>query len=72
MVLLEALLRRCRKGDQEAMEELIRRWERKLFYYVRRLVPDESDASRHHLRITRLATTATNSAGSTGLAMCVW
>ncbi len=41
---LEALLRRCRAGDVEALEELIRRWERKLFYYVRRLVPDESDA----------------------------
>lgn len=40
----EALLRRCRAGDEEALEELIRRWERKLFYYVRRLVADESDA----------------------------
>jgi len=41
---LEALLRRCRAGDEEALEELIRRWERKLFYYVRRLVAEESDA----------------------------
>src|SRR3954452_7023482 len=41
---LEALLRRCRAGDAEALEELIRRWERKLFYYVRRLVADEPDA----------------------------
>jgi RNA polymerase sigma-70 factor (ECF subfamily) len=41
---LEALLRRCRAGDREALEELIRRWERKLFYYIRRLVADEADA----------------------------
>jgi RNA polymerase sigma-70 factor, ECF subfamily len=41
---LEVLLRRCRAGDQEAIEELIRRWERKLFYYVRRPVADEPDA----------------------------
>ena len=44
MGLVEALLRRCRAGDEEALEELIRRWERKLFYYVRRLVADEADA----------------------------
>jgi len=41
---LEALLRRCRAGDEEALEELIRRWERKLFYYARRLVANEADA----------------------------
>jgi RNA polymerase sigma-70 factor (ECF subfamily) len=41
---IEALWRRCRAGDPEALEELVRRWERKLFYYVRRLVADESDA----------------------------
>jgi RNA polymerase sigma-70 factor (ECF subfamily) len=41
---LEALLLRCRSGDAEALEELIRRWERKLFYYIRRLVACESDA----------------------------
>jgi RNA polymerase sigma-70 factor, ECF subfamily len=41
---LEALLQRCRAGDPEALEELIRRWERKLFYYVRRLVEHEPDA----------------------------
>src|SRR3954469_19338697 len=40
----EALLQRCRAGDEEALEELIRRWERKLFYYVRRLVESEADA----------------------------
>src|SRR5437660_11731211 len=41
---IEALWRRCRAGDPEALEELIRRWERKLFYYVRRLVAEEADA----------------------------
>ena len=41
---IEALWRRCRAGDAEALEELIRRWERKLFYYVRRLVAEEADA----------------------------
>jgi RNA polymerase sigma-70 factor (ECF subfamily) len=41
---LGALLRRCHAGDGEALEELIRRWERKLFYYIRRLVAEEADA----------------------------
>jgi RNA polymerase sigma-70 factor (ECF subfamily) len=41
---LDAFLRRCRAGDEEALEELVRRWERKLFYYVRRLVSNEADA----------------------------
>jgi RNA polymerase sigma-70 factor, ECF subfamily len=41
---LQALLRRCQAGDAEAMEELVRRWERKLFYYIRRLVAQEEDA----------------------------
>lgn len=41
---LDAFLQRCRSGDDEALEELVRRWERKLFYYVRRLVANEADA----------------------------
>lgn len=41
---VEALWRRCRAGDPEALEELVRRWEEKLFYYIRRLVADEADA----------------------------
>jgi RNA polymerase sigma-70 factor (ECF subfamily) len=44
MVRWEAILERCRAGDREALDELIRRWEGKLFYYVRRLVADEPDA----------------------------
>ena len=41
---LEALLRRCQAGDAEALEELVRRWERQLLYYLRRLADDEADA----------------------------
>ena len=41
---LEALLRRCRAGDAEALEEVVRRWERQLLYYLRRLVEQEADA----------------------------
>ncbi len=41
---LQALLRSCQAGDNEAFDELIRLWEPKLFYFVRRLVPCESDA----------------------------
>ena len=41
---IESIWRRCRAGDPEALEELVRRWERKLFYYVRRLLPQEEDA----------------------------
>ena len=40
----ELLVLRCQRDDQAAMEELIRRWERRLFYYIRRLVSEESDA----------------------------
>ena len=35
---------RCRAGDAEALEELIRSWELKLFYYLRRVVPNEENA----------------------------
>ena len=44
LIYSELLVLRCRRGDQAAMEELIRRWERRLFYYIRRLVDDEEDA----------------------------
>lgn len=40
----ELLVLRCRRGDKEAMEEVIRRFERPLFYYIRRLVGNEADA----------------------------
>jgi RNA polymerase sigma factor (sigma-70 family) len=38
------LVLRCRQGQKSAFEELIRMWEKRLFYYVHRLVDDEHDA----------------------------
>lgn len=38
------LVVRWRRGDGAALDELLRRWERRLLYYVRRLVSDEQDA----------------------------
>ena len=43
-ILGELLVLRCRRGDASAWRELIGRWERRLFYYVRRLVGGERDA----------------------------
>ena len=40
----ELLVLRCRRGDRAAWEDLIGHWERRLFYYIRRLVDDEPDA----------------------------
>lgn len=40
----ELLVLRCRRKDRAAFEELIRRWENKLFYYIRRLVTNEEEA----------------------------
>jgi RNA polymerase sigma-70 factor (ECF subfamily) len=40
----EWLVLRCQNGDPQAFEEIIRRWERKLLYFVRRLAPTEEDA----------------------------
>src|SRR5262245_20088820 len=40
----ELLVRRCQNGERRALEELVRTWERRLFFYLRRLVPDEQDA----------------------------
>jgi len=40
----QLLALRCRRGEREAWEELIRLWQPRLFYYVRRLVSQESDA----------------------------
>ena len=37
----ELLIVRCQRGDRRAFDELIRGWERKLFVYIRKLVPDE-------------------------------
>jgi RNA polymerase sigma factor (sigma-70 family) len=40
----QLLLVHCQRGDREAMEELIAVWEKRLFYYVRRMVDQEADA----------------------------
>jgi len=39
----ELLVLRCRRRDKGAMEELIHHWERRLFYYIRRLLDSEED-----------------------------
>jgi RNA polymerase sigma factor (sigma-70 family) len=41
---LELLVLRCQRGEREAFEELVGLWERRLFFYIRRLVGDEEDA----------------------------
>ncbi len=40
----ELLVLRFRREDREAFAELVRLWEKRLFYYVRRLVATEEDA----------------------------
>lgn len=40
----ELLVLRCRQGRQDALEELIRTWERPLLYYVRRLLDTDEEA----------------------------
>jgi RNA polymerase sigma-70 factor (ECF subfamily) len=40
----ELLVMRCRRGDKAALEELVRTWEKRLLYFIRRLVDDEADA----------------------------
>jgi len=40
----ELLVLRCQRGERAAFAELFHQWERRLFYYVRRLVPQEADA----------------------------
>ena len=40
----ELLVLRCRQGQKEALEELVRSWELPLFYYIRRLVENEQEA----------------------------
>lgn len=40
----ELLLLRCHRGDATAFSTLTRLWERRLFYYIRRIVRSEEDA----------------------------
>ena len=42
-VYYELLILRCRRGQKAALEELVQNWEKRLFYYIRRLVDDEQD-----------------------------
>jgi RNA polymerase sigma-70 factor (ECF subfamily) len=38
---------RCQLGDRDAMEELVRTWERRLLFYVRRFVTGGEDEALH-------------------------
>ena len=40
----ELLALRCRRSEKAALEELVRAWEKRLFYFIRRLVDNEADA----------------------------
>src|SRR5436305_8404135 len=40
----ELLAQRCRRGEKAALEELVRTWEKRLLYFIRRLVDEEQDA----------------------------
>ena len=35
---------RCQRGEKGAFKELVKGWEKRLFYYIRRLVDNEQDA----------------------------
>lgn len=38
------LATRCQRGEPAALAELVRAWERRLFFYVRRMLEDEQEA----------------------------
>ena len=40
----ELLVLRCNRGHKDAIEELVGNWERRLFYYIHRLIEDEQEA----------------------------
>jgi len=42
----ELLVVRCQRGERSAFEELFQGWERRLFFYIRRLVKSEEEAWR--------------------------
>jgi len=42
-IYLELLVLRCQQQDRQALEELVKLFEKRLYYYIRRLVDDESD-----------------------------
>lgn len=43
-IYLELLALRCQRGQREAFQDLVRLWEKRLFYFIRRLVGSEQDA----------------------------
>ena len=43
-ILSELMLVRYRAGDPSALDELVKHWEGRLFYYIMRLVSNEDDA----------------------------
>ncbi len=42
-IYLELLVLRCQQADRQALEELVRCFEKRLYYYIHRLVSDEQD-----------------------------
>jgi RNA polymerase sigma-70 factor (ECF subfamily) len=40
----QLLVLRCQTGQEQAWEELVRRWEKPLLYYIRRMVDNEQEA----------------------------
>jgi len=40
----ELLVVRCRRGSRQAFEDLVKTWEKRLLYYIRRLIEDEQQA----------------------------
>ncbi|HUV40358.1 MAG TPA: sigma-70 family RNA polymerase sigma factor [Sedimentisphaerales bacterium] len=44
VIYYELLVLRCQREDKEALEEMIRLFERQILYYIRRLVENETDA----------------------------
>jgi RNA polymerase sigma-70 factor (ECF subfamily) len=40
----ELLVLRCQRGERAALEELVATWERRLYYFIRRLGNEEADA----------------------------
>jgi RNA polymerase sigma factor (sigma-70 family) len=44
LIYQELLVLRCQRGDRDALQELVVIWERRLFYFLRRLGSEEQDA----------------------------
>jgi RNA polymerase sigma-70 factor, ECF subfamily len=44
LIYQELLVLRCQRGDKVALSEVVRIWEKPLFYFIRRLVDEEHDA----------------------------